>query len=347
MVSSSFQFIDLSKKILVTGGTGFLGAYIIKELVEKDYSVRAIRRNKKLPFYISSEIFDRVDWVDGDILDVVSLEEAMEGIDAIIHSAAIVSFSPKDRQKMFEVNVGGTANMINIALEKKISRFVHISSVAALGRTANGGTVNEEKKWEESKVNTHYGESKYKGELEVWRGISEGLSGVILNPSTFLGYGDWNTSSCAIFKNVYEEFKWFAPGINGFVDVQDVARASIALLESGINEQRFIINGDNWAFKKLQDTIAEHMGRRKPTKVTSPAMLNLAWRTEKLKSFFSGKRPLLTRDSAKVAVSKTYFENDKFLSALPDFSFTPLNDAITSACKKYLNGLNHRAAKPV
>ena len=271
----------------------------------------------------------------------------MDGIDAIIHSAAIVSFSSKERQKMFEVNVGGTANMINIALEKKISRFVHISSVAALGRTANGGTVNEEKKWEESKVNTHYGESKYKGELEVWRGISEGLSGVILNPSTFLGYGDWNTSSCAIFKNVYEEFKWFAPGINGFVDVQDVARASIALLESGINEQRFIINGDNWPFKKLQDTIAEHMGRRRPTKVTSPAILNLAWRTEKLKSFFSGKRPLLTRDSAKVAVSKTYFENDKLLRALPDFSFTPLNDAITSACKKYLNDLNHRAAKPV
>lgn len=345
MVSSPHQFINLSKKILITGGTGFLGAYIIKELIEKNYPVRAIRRSKNLPSYISNDVFDQVEWVDGDVLDVVSLEEAMEGIDSVIHAAAIVSFVKKDRTLMYEVNVNGTANVVNIALEKNIRRLVHISSVAALGRTANGGTVNEEKKWEESKVNTHYGKSKYRSELEVWRGISEGLSAVILNPSTFLGYGDWNSSSCAIFKNVYEEFKWYAPGINGFVDVQDVARATIALMESGINEQRFIINGENWAFKKLQDTIARHMDRKKPTRETTAAILDLAWRTEKLKSFFSGKRPLLTRDSAKVALSKTYFENKKFLAALPDFSFTPLDITIGEACKKYLNGVNHTPTK--
>ena len=126
---------------------------------------------------------------------------------------------------MYQVNVEGTANVVNMALEKNVRRLIHISSVAALGRTTTGGSVNEEKKWEESKVNTHYAKSKYKGELEVWRGISEGLDGVILNPSTILGYGDWNNSSCAIFKNIYEEFKWYTPGINGFVDVEDVARA--------------------------------------------------------------------------------------------------------------------------
>jgi len=331
----------LSTKILVTGGTGFLGSYIIKELVEKNVRVRAIRRSNKLPSYIPQEVFSKVDWVDGDILDVISLEEAMEGVDTVIHAAAIVSFAKKDREQMYRVNVEGTANVVNMALEKNVRRLIHISSVAALGRTTTGGTVNEEKKWEESKVNTHYAKSKYKGELEVWRGVSEGLNGVILNPSTILGYGDWNSSSCAIFKNIYEEFKWYTPGINGFVDVEDVARVVVSMLDNDVNEQRFVVNGDNWAFKKLMDTIAESLGKKKPSRQTTPLLLNIAWRTEKLKSFFTRKKPLLTRESARVAISKTLFENDKLLKALPGFSFTPLQQTILKASKKYLDGINH------
>jgi nucleoside-diphosphate-sugar epimerase len=323
--------------ILVTGGTGFLGSYIIKALIEKGYSVRAIRRrNSKLPFYIPKEVFDKVEWTDGDILDVISLEEAMQGIDTVIHSAAIVSFHKKDRELMYQVNVEGTANLVNMALEQNVKRLIHISSVAALGRTTTGGSVNEEKKWEESKVNTHYAKSKYKGELEVWRGISEGLNGVILNPGTILGYGDWNMSSCAIFKNMFEEFKWYAPGLNGFVDVQDVARAVTAILESNINEERFIVNGDTWTFKKLMNTIADNFGKKRPSIASTPFLLNLAWRMEKLKPFFSGKNPLLTKETARIAISKTYFENKKLLNALPGFSFTPLEQTIQQATQKYL-----------
>ena len=195
--------------VLVTGGTGFLGSYIIKQLVEKGYNVRALRRSNKLPFWIAKEILEKVEWVEGDVLDVIALENAMNGVDTIIHSAAIVSFATKDRKEMYHVNVEGTANVVNIALEKNVRRLVHISSVAALGRTANGGHVNEEKKWEESKVNTHYAKSKFKAELQVWRGISEGLEAVILNPSTILGYGDWHSSSCAIFKSVHDGFNWY------------------------------------------------------------------------------------------------------------------------------------------
>lgn len=329
--------MNLSTKLLITGGTGFLGSYIIKALIEKRYAVRAIRRSNKLPFYIPKEIFDKVEWVDGDILDVISLEEAMQGIDTVIHSAAIVSFHKKDRELMYQVNVEGTANVVNAALEQNVKRLIHISSVAALGRTMTGGSVNEEKKWEESKANTHYAKSKYKAELEVWRGISEGLNGVVLNPSTILGYGDWNTSSCAIFKNIYEEFKWYAPGLNGFVDVEDVARAVAALLESNINEQRFIVNGDTWAFKKLMDTIADNFGKKRPSRESTAFLLNIAWRMEKVKSFFSGKKPLLTRETARIAISKTNFENGKLLNALPGFSYTPLEQTIRQTTQKYLD----------
>ncbi len=326
--------------VLVTGGTGFLGSYIIKQLVEKGYNVRAMRRSNKLPFWIATEIFDKVEWVDGDILDVVALEEAMEGIDTIIHSAAIVSFATRDRKEMYQVNVEGTANVVNMALEKNVRRLVHISSVAALGRTANGGQVNEDKKWEESKVNTHYAKSKFKAELQVWRGINEGLEAVILNPSTILGYGDWHSSSCAIFKNVYGEFRWYSPGINGFVDVEDVARAAIILMESNIAEQRFIVSGDTWSFQKLQDTIADGFDKKRPNKKTTPFLMALAWRIEKLKSLFTGKKPLLTKESARVAQSQTWFENDKILEALPGFSFTPLEETIKKSCEKYVGTIN-------
>src|SRR5688572_14551247 len=329
------------RDILVTGGTGFLGSYIIKELIETGYSVRAIRRGNKLPFYIPGEIFDKVQWIDGDILDVVSLEEAMEGADTVIHSAGIVSFTKKERDQMYRVNVEGTGNVVNIALEKNVRRLIYISSVAALGRTATGGSVNEEKKWETSKVNTHYAKSKHNGELEVWRGISEGLSGVILNPSTILGFGDWNSSSCAIFKKIYEEFTWYTPGINGFVDVGDVARVVALLVESDISGQRFIVNGDNWTFKKLMDTIADNFGKKKPSRQSTPFLLSLAWKMEQLRSFFNGSRPLLTRESAIVAVSKTYFENDKLLNALPGFIFTPLEQTIRRASGKYLGMMGH------
>jgi nucleoside-diphosphate-sugar epimerase len=336
-LSRLFQLrtINLSKKILVTGGTGFLGAYIIKELVGKGYRVRALRRSPQLPFFISPAILQEAEWVQGDVLDVMSLEDAMEGVDAVIHAAGFVSFIRREREEMYRVNTEGTANVVNMALEKNVQRLVHISSVAALGRTAGGGQVDEEKKWEDSKVNTHYGKSKYKAELEVWRGMAEGLEAVILNPSTILGYGDWRNGSCAIFKNIYEGFNWYPPGINGFVDVEDVAKLALLFLENHITEQRLIVNADTWTFKSLMDEIAENFGKKKPSRASTPLLLNLAWRLENWKCLFTGSRPLLTKESARIAISKTYFSNEKLLAALPGFSFTPLEQTIRAACAKY------------
>jgi nucleoside-diphosphate-sugar epimerase len=323
--------------VLITGGTGFIGSYIIKELVEKGYTVRALRRStSKLPFYISEEIFNRVKWIEGDVLDVVSLSEAMEGVDQVIHSAAIISFFRKDKKEMYKINIEGTTNVVNLALEKNVKRFVHISSVAAVGRTPAGGQVNEEKKWEDNKSNTHYSITKYKSELEVWRGIAEGLNAVILNPSTVIGYGDWNTSSCRLFKTVYDEFAWYPTGVNGFVDIEDVAKAAVLLMESDINEQRFIVNGDNWPFQQLFNTIADNFGKKRPYKEATPFMGEIAWRMEKVKSFLTRKKPLLTKETAAVSYTKTYFDNQKILAALPGFSFTPLEESIQKACKKYL-----------
>nr|WP_214460591.1 SDR family NAD(P)-dependent oxidoreductase [Flavihumibacter fluvii] len=324
-------------KVLVTGGTGFLGAWIIRALVLEGYQVRAIKRSgSELPGFIESHVLQKVNWVEGDVLDIMSLKEAMAGIDVVIHAAAIVSFQKADRANMYATNINGTANVVNLSLEAGIKKLIYISSVAALGRTKDGDKVDEKKVWEESAVNTHYAISKYRAEMEVWRGFAEGQEGVILNPSTIIGYGNWNNSSCAIFKNVYDEFPWYTNGVNGFVDVEDVARAVIILMSSKINGERFILNGDNWSFRLLLNTMADAFQKKHPFREASPIMGQIAWRLEKIKSRFTGKKPLLSKETAKVAQSKTYFDNSKILSALPGFQFTPLDSAISQSCKRYL-----------
>ena len=326
--------------ILVTGGTGFLGAYIIKELVEKGHAVRAIRRSNKLPSFIPSAILSKVEWVKGDILDILSLLDAMEGIDTVIHSAAIISFLDSEKKEMYRTNVEGTANVVNIALERNIHRFVHISSVAAIGRSMQDDHITEEKKWQDTKMNTHYAISKHHAELEVWRGIAEGLNAVIINPSTILGYGDWDASSSRLFKNIYNKFPWYTRGINGFVDVEDVAKATVQLMESDINAERFILNSENWSFQHLFNTIADNFSKKHPYREATPFLAEVAWRLEKIKSFFTGKSTLLTKESARVAHSSTYFDNTKILRFLPGFSFTPLEKSIGISCKKYLDAIN-------
>jgi len=326
-------------RVLVTGGTGFLGAYIIRELVAKGWPVRAIRRGGAQPVFIPAAVWEKVEWMNGDVLDVIGLEEAMEGVEAVIHSAAKLSFSRQDRQEMYQTNIEGTANVVNIALEQNIRRLVHVSSVAALGRTGNGETVDEKKHWEESKWNTRYATSKFRGEIEVWRAIGEGLPAVIVNPSTILGYGDWNHSSCTLFRSAWQEFPWYTEGVNGFVDVRDVAGAIVALLESDVVGERYILNSDNWSFRRVFETMAAGFGKKPPSREATPFLAGVAWRRERLKSLFSGKPSILTRESARVAQSLTYFDNRKVLAVLPEFRFTPLERTIKLACADYLSYL--------
>ena len=321
--------------ILVTGGTGFLGAYIIKNLVEKGHAVRAIRRSAKLPFFVDSATWQKVEWMDGDVLDVVSLGDAMQGVDAVVHSAAIVSFVKERRKEMYATNINGTENVVNMALETGVRRLLHVSSVAALGRTTNATMVNEEKKWEENRNNTHYAITKHHAEMHAWRGFAEGLEGVIINPSTILGYGNWHQSSCAIFKNAYKSFPWYTKGVNGFVGVEDVAEAAVRLLLSNVTEQRFIVNAENRSFQSLFNAMAEGFGKRPPHRYANRTMSEVAWRMEGLKAFFTGSKPLLSKETAKVAHSQTSFDNAALLNALPGFSFTPLDAVIQKSCAQY------------
>jgi dihydroflavonol-4-reductase len=329
--------------IFVTGGTGFLGSYILQELVSQGRPLRALRRERNFPAYLSPDIADQIEWVEGDLLDITGLIENLEGCRQIIHAGALVSFDPADKKKLFKINIEGTANIVNAALETGINDFVHVSSVGALGKTDGLKKIDEEKQWDGNKGQSNYGISKYYGELEVWRGMGEGLSPLIVNPATLLGYGDWNQTSCALFKKAYGEFPWYAEGTNGFADVQDAARAIIALMDSGIRNERFIISADNRTYREIFTSMAQGFGKKPAGRKAGSFLTAMAWRMEKIKSVFTGERSLVTRESVAIARSHNVYDNRKLLQALPEFRFRSVEDSIFEACSHYLLSLRPEA----
>lgn len=328
MLQENFQKREsIQKKILVTGGAGLVGNELIKQLLVAGEKVKAIYHST--PIRISDP---NLESCQCDILDVTGLGEIMEGITNVYHSAAIVSYDPKDKRRILKINIEGTANVVNACIDANVKKLVHVSSVAALGRIRENEMVTEQMNWTEETSNSVYGKSKYLGEMEVWRGIGEGLEAVIVNPTLILGGDNWETGSSAIFKNAYNEFPWFTEGVSGFVDVRDVARTMILLMNSEISSQRFIVNAENLPYKEIFSLIARSFGKRPPYKRVTPFLTELIWRVEAFKTKFNGKKHLLTKETVRTAQAKVYFDNSKILKALPQLQFTSINDTITHCC---------------
>ena len=316
--------------ILVTGATGLVGSHLIQALLHKGERVRALYRSV-IPQIPDA---DKIDWVKGDILDVLSLEEAMLDVQQVYHCAAIVSFHPSQKKNLHHVNTEGTANVVNASLDAGISKMVFMSSVAALGRIREDVMIDETMNWTPETSNSEYGKSKYLAEMEVWRGIGEGLNAVIVNPVIILGAGDWNSGSTAIFKSAYDEFPWYTEGMSGFVDVQDVVKAMMALMESDITSQRFVISGANLPYRSVFTMIAQAFGKKPPHKKVTAWMAAIVWRWEAIKSKFTRKSPLLTKETAKTARAKVRFNNEKLLHALPGFQYTAMEQSIERICRE-------------
>ncbi|MGN6530380.1 MAG: NAD-dependent epimerase/dehydratase family protein [Ginsengibacter sp.] len=318
----------IQKKILVTGGAGLVGNELIKQLLANGEKVKAIYHSTPL-----SLSHPNLEILPCDILDVIRLNEIMNGITHVYHSAALVSYDPKDRQKLLKINIEGTANVVNACIDAGVMKLVHVSSVAALGRIRKDEMVSEKMNWTEETSNSVYGKSKYFAELEVWRGMGEGLEAVIVNPSLILGGNNWETGSSAIFKNAYKEFKWYTDGVSGFVDVRDVARAMILLMNSEITSQRFVLNGENLPYREIFSSIAKCFGKKPPYKKVTPFIAELIWRAEELKTKFTQKKHLLTKETVRTAQAKVYFDNRKILQSLPGFQFTKIKDTIEYTCR--------------
>jgi nucleoside-diphosphate-sugar epimerase len=312
----------------VTGASGLVGSHLIESLLSKGETVRALYRNT-IPQFKGSE---KVEWVKGDILDVISLSKAMQNIKQVYHCAAIVSFSPKLANVMLQANIEGTANIVNACIEHKIQKLVYVSSVAALGRIREDAPIDETMNWTPETSNSVYGKSKYLAEMEVWRGMGEGLNVAIVNPVIILGAGDWNKGSSEIFKSAYDEFPWYTNGVSGFVDVMDLIDAMQLLMHSDVQGQRFIISGKNVPYKEVFTHIAKAFGKKPPHKQVTPLLAAIVWRLEAVKGMITGKTPLLTKETAATAQAVVHFDNTKFLKAFPAFSYRKLEDTITRTC---------------
>jgi dihydroflavonol-4-reductase len=333
---------------LITGATGLVGSHLTFELIRSGHLVRALRRpdsrfemiKKVFSLYSDKpeELFSKIEWIDGDILDIFSLEDAMDRVEEVYHCAALVSFLPKDKKKLMRTNTEGTANVVNAALEKKIRKLCHVSSIAALGRPEHqSDLIDENLVWKTSKHNSMYAVSKYGAEREVWRGTAEGLDVVIVNPSIILGVAGLAMGSSRLFNTVWNGLKVYPPGKNGFVDVRDVARAMILLMQSEIRNERFILNVDNIEYRRLFELMAAAFGKPTPAIKVSAAMSGLAWRLEKLRSMVTGVKPLITKETAHTAVQQYKYSNEKVKKEL-GFEFTPIEETIGHFCRVFIQG---------
>jgi dihydroflavonol-4-reductase len=322
--------------VLVTGGAGLLGNELIAQLLAQGNKVRAIYNTTPLANFHSPNLQQ----FQCNILDVVGLEEAMKDVEQVYHCAAIVTFNPRRRLEMFKINIEGTANVVNAALDAAVKKMVYVSSVAALGRIREDEVINETMNWTEETSNSNYGQSKYLAELEVWRGIGEGLNAVMVNPVIILGAGDWNSGSSKIFQSVYNEFPWYTDGTTGFVDVRDVVKAMMQLMESDITAQRFILSAQNKKFKEVFDLIAKEFGKKTPQKKVTPLIAKIVWRAEAFKSIFTKQDPLLTKETAKTAMAKVKFDNSKLMKFLPQFTYRKIEETIIDTCTAFKQKLN-------
>jgi dihydroflavonol-4-reductase len=316
-------------RILLTGATGFLGAYVLRHFLQKKYTVRATRRADSRMDLVA-DVADQAEWVEADVTDLVALEDALCDVTHVVHCAALVSFHPRDARRLHQINAEGTANLVNLSLEAgHIERFVHVSSIAALGRDKLRPHLDERSTWVTGKHNTRYAVSKYLGEQEVWRGQVEGLTTAIVNPAMIVGSGFWAEGTARFFTQIADGLRFCPPGRTGFVDVRDVARFIGLLLESDLSEQRYVLSGENLTYRQFFDQIAAAIDVPAPAIGVTPLLAEVAWRVEWLREKLLGGTPMVTRESARTSLGQFTYGNEKSLAAFGDqFAYTPISQTI-------------------
>lgn len=324
--------------IAVTGATGLLGNAIIRKLIIEGEQFVAIKR-KSSDTSLLGDVTQNVLWREADLTDPVSLDDALQGITKVIHAAGLVSFNPRDKKKLYEINVNGTRNLINASLHHNIQRFIHVSSVAALSRPKDVAIIDETQKWVESPLNTVYAESKYLSELEVMRGHEEGLNVVIVNPSVILGTGDWNRSSAKFFRYVWRGNSFYTDGFMNYVDVSDVASIILELLRSTHSGERLILNAGSISYKNLFEIIARHFNKQPPSIKIEKKILSLLARLESIRSVITGADPLITKETARLAKTRISYSNDKIRNKL-NFEFQSIDDTVKMCCEYYIQHVN-------
>jgi len=321
--------------IAVTGANGLLGSFIIKALVKAGYPVIAIKRETSDMTLVSAES-QNVNWRNADVTDPVALQEALKGATHVIHAAAIVSFNPYRYESIFNVNVNGTRNVVDACLAENVKQLIHVSSVAALGRQKDQNHIDENNKWVDSPANSVYAESKYKAELEVFRGQEEGLQTTIVNPSVILAAANWDKSSAKLFKYVWDEKAFYIDAYLNYVDVRDVAEIILRLLDHPTPGERYIVSASTVHFSDFFSLVAKNFSRKPPAIKLDRTMLRIIAGFESLRSRIVRTEPLITKETARLANTRFTYSNEKIRNTL-NYSFKPIENTIDWCSDYYLN----------
>ena len=316
--------------ILVTGGTGQIGSRLLLNLTKnKAYKVRAIYRNtqsleKIRQLFVKhsdsgAAQFDTIEWIQADLSNIPALEKAFEGVTFVFHCAGLISFQPQDFDKLIEVNVQGTANIVNLSIDFGVKKLCYVSSVATLS-TLPHTPIDEENDWNNEDNNTDYAISKHGAEMEVWRGSQEGLPVVIVNPSVVLGGDFADRGSGLLYKKVADGLRYYPAGATGFVGVDDVVRAMVQLQFSEVAGERFVLNAENLTYKAVLERIAKQLGVKAPTKQVSHQMLRFLARLDGVLSFLHLKKRTLTLASADALGTVTTYNGEKIKKYI-DFNY--------------------------
>lgn len=322
--------------VLVTGATGLVGAHLLLHLTQNETTIRAIYRNPKniektkslFQLYDKSNLFANIEWIQADILDIPTLEIAFQNIDYVYHCAACISFNPSDENQLRNVNIQGTANIVNFCIDKKVQKLCHVSSIAALGDLApHEKIITETTEWNPEKLHSDYAISKYGAEMEVWRGQQEGLQVVIVNPGVIFGAGFWSQGSGAFFTSVQKGFPFYTKGTSGYVSVTDVVKIMHHLMQSDISGERFILISENKSYKEIIYTIADKINAKKPTIEAKPWLLNIAWRMDWFLSKIIRTERKISKYAAQSLQNTDEISNKKITTTL-DYSFQTIEETL-------------------
>ena len=326
--------------IAITGANGLLGSFIVRELIEKKSPFIALKREGS-DTGLLDDVAKKIQWRNADILNPLLVNEALEGCTHVIHTAAVVSFNPHRAKEVMEINSMGTRNVVNACLHHNVKRLVHISSVAALGRQKHQTLIEENNKWVDNPMNSVYANSKYRAELEVFRGQEEGLNTIILNPSVILASADWNKSSAQLFKYISEQKPFYIDAFLNYVDVRDVARCVNQLLQLDHQGQRFIISAGSISYKDFFEKIASLLNKKPPFLRLTKNILKVAAQVETFRSWFTRSEPLITRETAKLAGTHFQYDNKKIRNIL-NFEFQNIDNTLVWCCNYYNKKMNSK-----
>jgi len=329
--------------ILVTGGTGLVGAHLLFELCKVEESIKATYRSpekiqlvKKVFSYYTrelDELFEKITWIKADVLDLSSLTHAFHAVTKVYHAAALVSFDPKDDKKLLATNIEGTANIVNLSIEHSIEKLCFVSSIAALGSSIHGKSITEENEW--TNGTTTYAISKHYAEMEVWRASQEGVPVVIVNPGIIVAPGFWKSSSGSFFHQAAKAPKYHLPSGTGFVGVNDVINAMTQLMQSGLVNQRYLLVNQNWSYKTFAHILARGLDKPIPKNEIKPWMLSLFWRWDWFRSSFMGKRRRLSKAVAQLFESTDTYDSSKLIHDL-NFTYENLEKSTLRYCAIFL-----------